>query len=81
MSRAVRARAACALTPHVRLCFGSAILVGSFIAAQWVGWAHEDAPMLRRALPSGLALGVVIARTMTSLFDYAVAGVRHPTVP
>ena len=34
-----------------------AILVASMFAARWVGWTHEDAPMLRRALPSGLALG------------------------
>lgn len=55
----------------------SVILLGSFLAARWVGWRHEDAPMLRRALPSGLALGVVIARTSTAIFDYGASGLSE----
>lgn len=54
------------------------ILGASLLAAHFVqlGWAHEHSPVLLRALPSGLALGVVVARTATSLFDYVAANVR-----
>jgi len=43
----------------------------------WVGYVHEDFSPLRRALPLGLSLGVVVARTATSLYDYASNQVRE----
>ena len=57
----------------------SAIFVASLSVARFsrVGWAHDSEDMLRRSLPSGLALGVVIARTATSIFDYFSAAVRE----
>ena len=55
----------------------SAILAGCIVASRHVGWAREDLPIIRRALPSGLALGVVVARTATSLFDYASSEIRE----
>ena len=46
-------------------------LLGSQVLAHWVGYRHhEDARPLRRSLPMALALGVVVARTTMSLFDY-----------
>lgn len=50
-----------------------ACLFASFCTAQWVGYglSADVASPLRRTLPLGLALGVVVARTATSLFDYA----------
>ena len=46
-------------------------LLASQVLAHWVGYRHHEAASpLRRSLPMGLALGVVVARTMMSLFDY-----------
>ena len=59
----------------------SVILVGCIAASQHVGWAREDLPTVRRALPSGLALGVVVARTVTSLFDYVTRCVAFAHLP
>jgi hypothetical protein len=55
----------------------SGILVGCLTASRYVGWAQEDLPIIRRALPSGLALGVVVARTATNLFDYVTSEIRE----
>ena len=44
----------------------SIILAGCLVASQHVGWARDDLPMLRRALPSGLALGSSHAPSRTS---------------
>ena len=55
----------------------SAIFLASLLSANFVGWLDDERSMARRALPSGLALGVVIARTATSVFDYVSASVRE----
>ena len=53
------------------------ILLQSLLIAQWAGWAHTEQPMVMRALPSGMALGVVTARTCTAVFDYTDSTIRE----